>query len=159
MKTTFSKTSKFIALAMMFLASFTVFTACGSDDDDESKIVKIDGQETKVVSMNANEGEKDVIISLIIEPINKEKRLVSLTLTFPIKSYGKTIACNAENVLGSLFDNGLQLNKGSQYMVNKTEDGVYKIKFQLAQTVGNKTTTVAGSYEGKSMAMTDPAAQ
>ena len=75
MKTTFSKTSKFIALAMMFIASFTVFTACGSDDDDESNIVKIDGQETKVVSMNAIEGEKNVVISLIIEPINKEKRL------------------------------------------------------------------------------------
>ena len=83
MKTTFSKTSKFIALAMMFLASFTVFTACGGDDDDESNTV----------------------------------------------------------------------------MVNKTEDGVYKIKFQLAQTEANKTTTMAGSYEGKSMSMTDPAAQ
>ncbi len=149
MKTTFSKTSKLIALTMMLLASFTVFTACGSDDDDESNIVKIDGQETKVVGMTAQEVEENVIIGMVIQPVQKEGRLETLNFTFPIKSYGKTIACKAENVSGSLFNSNMQLNKGSQYMVNKTEDGVYKIKFQLSQTIEKNTTTVAGSYEGK----------
>ena len=74
MKTTFSKTSKLIALTMMLLVSFTVFTACGSDDDDESNIVKIDGQETKVVSMTAQETDEDAIIVLGIESIEKNER-------------------------------------------------------------------------------------
>lgn len=156
MKTTFSKTSKFIALAMMFLASFTVFTACGSDDDDESNIVKIDGQETKVLSMNAQEIGETANIFLTIQPIEEGQALITLNFNFPIKNYGKKIACDDNNVNCSFLSN---LSKESHYMVNKTEDGVYKIKFQLAQTVDNKTTTMAGSYEGKSMSMTDPAAQ
>lgn len=159
MKTTFSKTSKFIALAMMFLASFTVFTACGSDDDDESNIVKIDGQETKVVSMNAQEIGETANIFLTIQPIKEGQDLITLNFNFPIKDYGKKIACDAKNVKCSFLSDGLALSRESHYIVNKTEDGVYKIKFQLAQTVANKTTTMAGSYEGKSMPMTDPAAQ
>lgn len=159
MKTTFSKTSKFIALAMMFLASFTVFTACGSDDDDESNIVKIDGQETKVVSMNAQEIGETANIFLTIQPVKEGQALITLNFNFPIKNYGKKITCDANSVKCSLFNGDYALSKESHYMVNKTEDGVYKIKFQLAQTEANKTTTMAGSYEGKSMSMTDPAAQ
>ena len=149
MKTTFSKTSKLMALTMMLLASFTVFTACGSDDDDESNIVKIDGQETKVVSMIAQENGENANIFLTIQPIQEGQGLVTLNLNFPIKSYGKKITCDANNVQCSLFVGNLALKKESHYIVNKTEDGVYKIKFQLAQNVENKTTTVAGSYEGK----------
>ena len=150
MKTTFSKTSKFIALAMMFLASFTVFTACG-DDEDDSNIVKIDGQETKVVSLKVQETDEDAIIVLAIEPIEKtESAFETLNLSLSTKDYGKTVRCESRGATSTLFDNTVKLDKGSQFTVSKTEDGVYKITFQLAQTLGKKTRTVAGKYEGKS---------
>lgn len=150
MKTTFSKTSKFIALAMMFLASFTVFTACG-DDEDDSNIVKIDGQETKVVSLKVQETDEDAIIVLAIEPIEKaESAFETLNLSLSTKDYGKTVRCESRGATSTLFDNTVKLDKGSLFTVSKTEDGVYKITFQLAQTLGKKTRTVAGKYEGKS---------
>ena len=150
MKTTFSKTSKLIALTMMLLASFTVFTACGSDDDDESNTVKIDGQETKVVSMTAQETDEDAIIVLGIESIEKNERpLETLNLSLSTKDYGKTVHCESSGITSSLFDNTAKLDRGSQFTVSKNEDGVYKITFQLEQTLGKKTRTVAGKYEGK----------
>ena len=150
MKTTFSKTSKLIALTMMLLASFTVFTACGSDDDDASSTVKIDGQETKVVSMTAQETDEDAIIVLGIESIEKNERpLETLNLSLSTKDYGKTVHCESSGITSSLFDNTAKLDRGSQFTVSKNEDGVYKITFQLAQTLGKKTRTVAGKYEGK----------
>ena len=83
MKTAISKTSKFIALAMMFLASFTAFTACSSDDGDDSNIVKIDGQETKVISMLVNQMEENTTISLTIASVDKKNPKVD-NLTFSV---------------------------------------------------------------------------
>lgn len=160
MKTAISKTSKFIALAMMFLASFTAFTACSSDDGDDSNTVKIDGQETKVISMLVNQMEENTTISLTIASVDKKNPKVdNLTFSVPVKDYGKTIKYKDGNVLGTLFDNSVNLNKESQFMVTKSDDGVYKLTFQLSQTVGGKTTTVAGTYEGKPTTVDIPQAQ
>ena len=92
MKTAISKTSKFIALAMMFLASFTAFTACSSNDSDDSNTVKIDGQETKVISMLVNQMEETTNISLTIASVDKKNPKVdNLTFSVHVKDYGKTI--------------------------------------------------------------------
>ena len=160
MKTAISKTSKFIALAMMFLASFTAFTACSSNDSDDSNTVKIDGQETKVISMTTKLREEMMAISLVIAPVDKNStQYHTLTFNLPVKDYGKKISYKEGSVLGTLFDNSITLNTGSQFMVTKSEDGVYKLTFQLSQTVGGKTTTVAGTYEGKPTTVDIPQAQ
>ena len=44
-------------------------------------------------------------------------------------------------------------------MVTKSEDGVYQLTFQLSDPVGGKTTTVAGTYEGKPTTVDIPQAQ
>ena len=156
MKTTFLKGSKFIVFAMMFIAALTTFTACGGDDEDESNTVKINGQETKVNLMNAVEFGEQATITLFIASVDKNDGTIhNLVFTLPTKEYGRTITARGNNVMGTLINGGTKLNAGSQFTINKSKDGVYKISFQLAQTIGNKTTTIAGSYEGKSMTI-DP---
>ena len=85
-----------------------------------------------------------------IESIEKNERpLETLNLSLSTKDYGKTVHCESSGITSSLFDNTAKLDRGSQFTVSKNEDGVYKITFQLAQTLGKKTRTVAGKYEGK----------
>ncbi len=150
MKTSFFKVSKSIALAMMLFIPLSLFTACGSDDDDDNT-VKINGQETNVLSMTATETGEEATIMLTIASVDKNSpKLNTLTFTLPIKDYGKKIECENKGIGGSIFNNDFNLNKGSHFQIDKKDNGNYKVTFQLAQTLmGGSTTTVAGTYEGK----------